>query len=619
MSELEHEAAGKPAAGPSAVEPTEEPFVPRIVLVCADDRVLGDGLRRMSLEGLSIQRATGWGEALALGRSLRPAAVLLDSGFLAGAGSQLCAALRRAWGRVETPVLVLCRGAGEVRRALAAGASDVAGKPVDWPVVVRRLRALVDGHRAATELDHSRRQLAQAESVVAEAQARYEQGSRIDSLTCLPNRGQLERLVSSALAAGTGSPALLALDFDRFSELNEALGRRGGDAILRQAAERLVGCLRAWPAESGAHPGLVSIGRLGGDEFAILVQRGEKGMLEGLARSILEAMRVGLEVDGTAVHLSLSVGIAAAGERESAETLLQHAETAMYTAKRRGGAQFASYSEDLGVATQSRLRLDRRLREAFEGGGLELHYQPMVAATSRRVLGVEALLRWCDRERGWIPPAEFIPVAEDTGQMEAIGLWVLETACRQLRDWLDNGLPAIRVAVNVSRCQLESNDFALQVARVLRDTNLPPDCLELELSERGALRRDPTIRSQLRRLCALGVRLVVDDFGTGDAAIGSLRGHNLDGLKIDGSFVRQEGGDADGPALAAAMAAMARQLRLQVVAEGVETELELERVRAYGCDAVQGFLFSRPLPPAELRERVVPSPDPAGGCVLAAA
>ena len=592
-----------------------EDLPPPSILVCVDDRVLAGNAHQLAECGLPMNRARGWGEALALARELRPSAVLLDSGFLAGSGPQLCAALRRAWGSFETPVLALCRGPREVRMALAAGASDVVEKPFDWDLVGRRLRTLVNASRARSELDRNRRHLAQAHEAVAEARRHYEQGSLIDPLTRLPNWTQLQRIVERALQVDSGPVALLTLDLDRFTELNEALGRKTGDELLRRTAEHLVGCLRTWPGARGAGSGVMTVARLGGDEFTLMVQHSDTESLSSLASAVREALRASLTVNDTLVHLSASIGIAVASACDGPEALLQHAETAMYEAKRRGGGQVCFYSEALSIATQTRLNLDRRLRESFEGGSLQLHYQPLLTAASRRVLGVEALLRWQDPERGWIPPSEFIPVAEGTGLMGAIGVWVLETACRQLRAWLDDGVPPIRVAINVSRCQLEEGDFASEVGRVLHETCLNPDLLELELSERGALRRDPAILAQLRKLKALGVRLVVDDFGTGEAAIGTLRGQALNGLKIDGSFVRDTQGE-DGPALTAAMVAMARQLRLHVVAEGVETEGELAKMREYGCDAVQGFLFSRAVPADELRQRFTLMGDQLSLCEL---
>jgi diguanylate cyclase (GGDEF)-like protein len=579
----------------------------RTVLACADPGVLSPGIAALTSAGLELTRASGWGEALGLFRELAPVAVLVDSGFLEGDGVRLCATLRRSAGRVEPPILALCRRGREAQRALEAGATDILEKPLDWGVVARRLATLRLHFLTARELEQSRRQLTLAHRLLAEAQRAFEQERLTDPLTRLPNRPHLERILERALRPPGARVALLLLDLDHFTELNETLGRSGGDALLRQVAKRFSDRLRSRPSAQPASSALMTTARLSGDEFAlVLTQTLDADTLSAIARGLLDTLRGGFGVGDTQVHLSASIGIAVAsgGTALDHRALLQRAETAMAEAKRRGGGQHRFYSEALSWAAQAKLSLDRRLRQALEAEQFELHYQPVVEAASRHVRGVEALLRWNDPERGSIPPMEFIAVAEDTGLMNQIGAWVLEAACLQLRSWLDGGLPPIRVAVNVSRCQLETGDFAGEVKRVLERTGIDPRLLELELSERGALRSDPTILAQIRRLKALGVRLVVDDFGTGESSISHLREFHLDGLKIDRCFVKDVTEGGDGAAITSAMAAMARQLRLEVVAEGVETEAELERVREYGCEAVQGFLFSRPVDADELRRRV---------------
>ncbi len=220
------------------------------------------------------------------------------------------------------------------------------------------------------------------------------------------------------------------------------------------------------------------------------------------------------------------------------------------------------------------------------------------------MLGVEALLRWEDGQSGPVSPSDFVPLAEDTGLMTSIGTWVLETACGQMKSWIDEGLPPIRVSVNVSRCQLERGDLALEVERVLRETGLAPELLELELSERGALRGDPGILAQLRRIKRMGVRLVVDDFGTGQTGMSYLKQSDLDGLKIDRSFIEGMLGSHQDDALTAAMVVMAQRLKMDVTAEGVETEAQRDRICEYGCQAIQGLLYSQALPAAELRGRL---------------
>ncbi len=588
------------------------------ILVCADEIIRRESARGLKATGMVLHQVQGWSEALSKARDLRPSAVLLESSFLEGAGSDLCASLRRAWGSDETPVLALCRNTREMSRALAAGASDVVETPVDWNLVERRLRNLAGARRARAELEANRRQMAQAHVDLAEGRRKFEQGSLMDGLTGLPNRLQMERILERAIRAGAGPVALIVLDLDDFSEFNETRGRAAGDEVLRASARRLIGCLRAWPVHGGQGPGIMSAARLGGAEFAVMLQNSDPDRLASLAQLVRDALGLSLTVGEKSVRLTVSIGMAVTADPGmDSETLLRRAETSMYAA-RRSGSPFCLYGEDVGRLAEEAGLMDHRLRDAFGRGELQLHYQPVLAAGSRRILAVEALLRWSDGPRGWIPPAEFVPVAERAGMMGAIGVWVLEAACRQLRSWMDDGLPPIKVAINVSRSQIEFGDFAAEVSRVLKDTRLEPSQLELELSERGALRRDPRILDQLDRLKALGVRLVVDDFGTGETAVAHLRRHALDGMKIDGALVREVESE-DRPSLSQAMAGLGRQLRLHVVAECVETETELARMIALGCDAVQGFLFSRPVPSEELRTRMRLSPDQPGVCELAEA
>ena len=590
------DAAGLTRARQKPVQPT--------VLVCADQQALAFGRKTLEEAGFKLTRANGWSEALSLYEDLRPSSVLVDGAFLDGSGPRLCAALRRLSGRVEVPVLALCDGKRDVKRALEAGASDVALKPLDWPVVVRRLSCLFREYKASTEITRLRKLLNDTHTIMVQTLDQVEQQSLVDVLTGLPNRLRLAQVVQRALARSQrleGGVALLTVDLDRFSDINETLGRAAGDAILKQLAGRLASGLRGKGDHADLRRGLRMAVRVGGDEFALmLTDTVSEEFLSGVAERLLQTVATPFRVEETDVYLTASVGVASApADLSDPGELLQHAETAMYEAQRQGGGRFHIYSASLNGAVDFKLGMDRRLRAALERDELSLHYQPMVESMSRRVLGVEALLRWDDPANGWIPPGDFVPVAEETGLMTTIGTWVLRNACRQLQSWIHAGLPAIRMAVNVSRCQLERGDLATEVERVLLETGLDPGLLELELSERGALRTDPVVLGQIRRLKTLGVRIVVDDFGTGQSAIAYLKQFPLDTLKIDRSFVMNTVGEGSDATIVSAMVAMAHRLGLDVVAEGVETEPQLERMKEFGCEAIQGFLFSRPVPPAD--------------------
>jgi diguanylate cyclase (GGDEF)-like protein len=576
----------------------------KTLLACVDEIALGKCRASLEGEGFEVVRAPGWGEALGLFETLHPEFVLVDGSFLDGSGPQLCAALRRLSGRSEVPVLAMCAGKHEFRRALDAGASDVIEKPVDADVLVRRLAALHGGFRASVELERHRVLLPEARKRAAEIQEHFERKSLIDPLTGLPNRLRVNQLLGRALARREGSRrrlALFVLDLDRFTEINETLGRRQGDAVLRLVADRLAEYVRTRRCPVG--PALLLAARLSSDEFALMLTDDESRALSDFAQGALAALGQGFVLGDTRVYVSASIGIAvASADMEQPEILIQQAETALYEAQRRGGGQLNFYSQALSGITEQKLGMDRRLRGALERGDLSLHYQPIVQASDRRVIGAEALLRWNDAELGTVAPSRFVPVAEDTGLMTTIGSWVLEQACRQLRSWIDAGLPPIRMAVNVSRCQLEGGDLVAKVTKVLADTRLDPGLLELELSERGTLRNEAGVVGQLRQLKALGVRLMVDDFGTGQSAIAYLKQFPLDGLKVDRSFVEGVADKEDDSAITSAIVAMAQRLKLDVVAEGVELDSQLQCMREYGCDHIQGFLYSPGLPPKQFRD-----------------
>jgi diguanylate cyclase (GGDEF)-like protein len=578
----------------------------KTLLACADEIALGKCRASLEAEGFEVVRAAGWGDALGLFEALQPEFVLVDGSFLDGSGAQLCAALRRMSGRSEVPVLAMCAGKAEVRRALDAGASDVVEKPVEANVLVRRVASLHRGFKASVDLERHRGLLQDAYKRASEVEQHFERKSLIDALTGLPNRLRLNQLLGRALARREGSRRRLAvffLDLDRFTEINETLGRRQGDAVLRLVAERLADYVRTSRCRVG--PALLLAARLSGDEFALMLTDDDSRVLSEFAQGALAALASGFVLGDTEVYVSASIGIAvASADMEQAEVLIQQAETAMYEAKHRGGGQLNFYSQALNGLAEQKLGMDRRLRGALERGDLSLHYQPIVQASNRQVIGAEALLRWNDAELGAVSPSRFVPVAEDTGLMTTIGGWVLEQACQQLRAWIDAGLPPIRMAVNVSRCQLERGDLVAKVKQVLADHRIEPRLLELELSERGALRNEPGVVGQLRQLKAMGVRLMVDDFGTGQSAIAYLKQFPLDGLKVDRSFVEGVVDKEDDSAITSAIVAMAQRLKLDVVAEGVELDSQLQRMREYGCEHIQGFLYSKGLAPAQFRDAV---------------
>jgi EAL domain-containing protein (putative c-di-GMP-specific phosphodiesterase class I) len=343
-----------------------------------------------------------------------------------------------------------------------------------------------------------------------------------------------------------------------------------------------------------------ALARLSGDEFTLMltnVEDPENARL--LGENAIRTLRNRVRVGDREIFVSASIGAAYFPTHgRDAEQLLHHAEIALAEAKRGGGGMVRLYSESFNKANERTFELKRALLDSFERHELQLHYQPLVLSEGR-IIGAEALLRWEHPQLGSVSPAEFVPVAEESGLMRPIGHWVLRTACGQLRAWMDEGLPPIRMAVNVSLCQLSQGDLPAIVREALEEFQLDPSWLELELSERGVLRSDPDILKQLTDLKEMGVRLSVDDFGTGESAIAYLRRFPLDTLKLDRSYVDGVVGDENDAAIISAMIAMAHQLRLGVVAEGVESKEQLGFLRERGCDEYQGFLFSPAVPAQE--------------------
>jgi diguanylate cyclase (GGDEF)-like protein len=430
----------------------------------------------------------------------------------------------------------------------------------------------------------------------------------IDRLTGLPNRQGLSDLLGHALSWRRRPGELVAvlyLDIDRFRELNEKLGRSNGDALLQAIGARLGRCLRGSDFVAHAGPRRAgSIARPGSDEFAIVLSHVDR--TEGaaiVARRIALALGEGFRLGARMVSVTASIGIAIQHpEGEESAGLLERAEAAMHLAKADRRSSFRFYSEALDPSFGRRFELASEIREAIERGEFSLCYQPLVDSRSRTLVGVEALLRWDRPGREPIAPAEFVPVAEESGLMVALGEWVLRRACGQMQAWTDEGLPPLQLSVNLSSCQLREADFAATVAAVLKETGFEPGQLQIELTESGVIAQDARTLRQLERLKDLGVSLAIDDFGTGYSALGYLRRFPVDVIKIDRSFVGAISASPHDAAFVSAVIAMARRLDLTVVAEGVETAEQLAFLTENACDQAQGFLFSEPLPPKAFRQ-----------------
>jgi diguanylate cyclase (GGDEF)-like protein len=413
-----------------------------------------------------------------------------------------------------------------------------------------------------------------------------------DFLTGLPNRMLLNDRISQAIAVAqrrTNKVAVLFLDLDGFKHVNDSLGHPIGDKLLQSIATRLTTCVRRSD----------TISRQGGDEFvAVLSDVNQPEDAAIAARKILQAVAEAHSVGQHDLHITTSIGISVyPDDGQDAETLVKNADTAMYQAKENGRQSYRFFTPAMNVRAVERQAIEGDLRRALERHEFVLHYQPKINLKTGTITGAEALLRWTHPARGAVPPAEFIPVAEDCGLILPIGAWVLRQACEQARAWIDAGLPATPISVNVSPMEFRAENFLENLFTTLRETGLDPRLLEVELTESVLMKHAESAASILRTLRKEGVRVAIDDFGTGYSSLSYLRKFPVDTLKIDQSFVRQISTAGEDTAIVTAVISMARSLGLLVVAEGVETAEEAAFLRVHECDEAQGYYFNRPVPP----------------------
>ena len=428
-----------------------------------------------------------------------------------------------------------------------------------------------------------------------QAEQKVRHAAHYDGLTDLPNRELLcDRLKQALVRAHRHGRALavMVLDLDRFKNINETLGHTMGDQLLRAVAERLVRCVRDDD----------TVARPGGDEFIILFAdlAGDQDA-SFVARKIQEALLSGFSIAGQELFLTTSIGISLFPAHGSDEdTLIKNADAAMYRAKAAGKNNFQFYAPAMHADAHKKLLLEHNLRKALDREEFTLHYQPLVDLATGMTTGMEALVRWRHPELGLLPPMEFIPLAEETGLIIPLGDWILQKSCMQARQWLASGFPPFRMSVNLSIRQFTHNAITNTVMKAIDISGLDPGLLDLELTESMIMSNAETTIAALRDLKAIGVRLTIDDFGTGYSSLSRLKDLPLSTLKLDQSFVNAISRDKSNAAISRAIIVLSHNLDLRVVAEGVETTDQLEFLRGLGCDEVQGYLFCRPLPAAEI-------------------
>ena len=547
-----------------------------LVLVVDDDRSTRTALRyTLQRNGFRVEEASDGAQALAMLERISPAVILMDAVMPVMDGFEACAQIKQRPEGSHVPVLMITalEDNTSVERAFSAGATDYIPKPIHFAVLSQRVRGIIDASRAERRI----RRLA------------YN-----DSLTGLPNRAQFAEQLARYIdrAKLDGEPvAVLFLDLDRFKYINDSLGHEMGDRLLSSVARRIRGAVRQADC----------VARLGGDEFTVALSA-SAAAAAAAAQHISRSLARPFHLEGHDIFVAASIGVALyPQDGTDAGELLKHADMAMYRAKKDGsGVRF--FEASMEHLMSGHLQLENDLHRALERDELWVAYQPKARVSTGAVVGMEALVRWQHPVRGEISPGDFIPLAEETGLILAIGEWMLRSVCRQVQSWNAAGMAPLRVSVNISGRQLAQANFVETVDRILQGSGLPAHLLELEITESVLMQHAENTLEMLRGLRALGVSLSIDDFGTGYSSLAYLKRFPVDAVKIDRAFVQDLPDNADDAAIATAMIALAHSLRLEVVAEGVETHTQLAFLRQRDCDQIQGFLLSPPLPASQFEQ-----------------
>ncbi len=587
--------------------------LPPVSVLLVDDRPENLLALEASLEplGQKLVLANSGNDALRAVLQEQFAVILMDIRMPGLDGFETIALLRQRAQSRHTPIIFLSAYPEQhhILRSYSSGAVDYILKPFDPEALRSKVSVFVNlrqnelalhaahaklEERVAArtaELAETNRSLAREIAERKIAQQQLFDLAHNDSLTNLPNRALFMEHLNGAVARSRRrtSPdfAVMMLDLDRFKIVNDTLGHLAGDQLLIGVASRLQQCLREVDTPA----------RLGGDEFAILID-GSHSVKDATrtAERIHNALKTPFDIDGKEVLASASIGIVMMNARyERSTDLLRDADVALYRAKEEGRSRYQVFDHEMHGTVSAQLRLESDLAHAVERQELVLHYQPILASVSHTIVGFEALVRWHHSERGIISPGEFIPIAEESGMINPIGLWVIEQGCRQLAAWHQDGAQELTMAVNLSTRQLLQADLGGEIERAAQAVALDPRKLKVEITESAMMPNDPAIQHTLSRLRELGIAISLDDFGTGYSCLSYLHNFPVTSLKIDRSFVSRIGQKTERPEIVRAIVSLAHNLGMDVIAEGVETVEQLERLRQLECEYVQGFYFSEPL------------------------
>ena len=523
----------------------------------------------------------------------RPDIILLDVMMPGLDGFETCRHLKRQPETKDIPIIFMTAltETNNKVKGFQAGAVDYITKPLQHEEVLARVTTHLTIQNLRQDLHEQNRHLQQEIGERKHIEKRLQHAAYHDALTNLPNRtlllNRLEGVVEHAQKDRTYLFALLFLDMDGFKHINDSLGHLAGDQLLIEVARRLENCIG--PSDMAA--------RLGGDEFAILLEDFRNvGEAETIVAKICQELSYPFDIAGQQIFITPSIGITMSTHNyQQAQDILRDADIAMYHAKTKGKARYEFFDTVYQAQARHRLQLEADLRYSLDHQDFIIHYQPIISLADHQIVGVEALLRWPHIVHGLVPPIEFVPLAEETGLIVPLGEWLLRTACHQIQVWRTNGNPQLRLAVNISLRQFQQPDFLTLLKEILNETGLPPKFLELEITESITAQYDHN-RTRLQELQDLGVYISIDDFGTGYSSLDRLRRLPINTLKIDQVFLQEIRDETSDTTIVSAIISIAHQLKLKVIAEGVENEAQLTFLQSQLCDEIQGFLFSQPVP-----------------------